>query len=226
MITRFKNLLPEGKDITTNSVTNALITDDLGSNLFLTKKANVKVAILDEGAGYLNGVGYFTFDKDELPKPCVKTEKIMFPNASTNPAVLSSGDTVDLGSFDANTAIGFTVAANGWSNGSVASNPSGGIFRSVMALNPEASPYNAHTVLLSSPEDKLLVLGLEDLNRTPGKGSDEDFNDVIMAIFVDPFDAVDTGKIADVDTGTVSAPSKPVGVSGRMNWREKVDAQQ
>jgi len=241
----------EGRNIASNPETQALLTDDLGGNLFLTKNANIKVVFLAEDAGYENSIGFFKFNKTGLPRPAITGEKIIFPNAST-PNPLGFGDTVDLGDFSAGDAIGFTVVANGWS-GTLQrvrpDRPATVIFRTIKGLNPEREPRNAHTVLLSNPENRLLVLAMEDLNRENsafndrGYRSDDDFNDIFIAILVEPFDALDVTHIVDVDTGTTSenptdpggdggtrplissdpggaADTKPIGVSGRQSWRE------
>lgn len=77
------------------------------------------------------------------------------------------------------------------------------IFRTIKRFNPEpvnASNLQAHTILFSYPEKELLVLAFEDLNRQSGTlndynyTSDNDFNDVIIAIHVSPFPAVDCAK--------------------------------
>jgi Domain of unknown function (DUF4114) len=74
------------------------------------------------------------------------------------------------------------------------------IFRTIKRFNPEpanASNLQAHTILFAYPEKELLVLAFEDLNRQSatnndyGYASDNDFNDVIIAIHVTPFSAVD-----------------------------------
>jgi Domain of unknown function (DUF4114) len=232
LLTRILKLLPEGKDITTNSVTNALIANDQAANVYVTKSTNIKIAFVTEGAGYSNALGYFKYDATNYATPCALNEKIIFPNASTPP--MSSGNTVDLGTFNAGDVIGFTIVANGWQSGVVNPNKaSTGIFRSVMAMNPETNGKNAHTVLLSSPTDSLLVLGFEDLNRQSssyndyGYGTDNDFNDVIIAIIATDFTAINTSNIPQVDNGVVTntTTSKPLGISGRMNWREKADKQ-
>jgi hypothetical protein len=75
--------------------------------------------------------------------------------------------------------------------------PTNAIFTTLKALNPEkptaSDPnLNAHTVLLSKPEAGLLVLGFEDLNRA---GGDHDFNDVLIAIQVTPFSAIDRTQV-------------------------------
>jgi len=219
IVTRVNSLLgAERSNISQNPETQALLTDDLGGNLFLTKNANIKVAFLSEGAGFTNAIGFFRFNKAGLPRPTITNETIFFPNAST--PHLGFGDTVDLGNFSAGDAIGFTVVADGWRSPGVRSRTADDIFRTVKDLNPEREPRNAHTVLLSSPENKLLVLGMEDLNRERRHAdgtfsSDDDFNDIIIAILVEPFDALDSGAIVNVDTGTTSeAPEEPGGAAG------------
>jgi len=198
LLAEIRKRLPETKDIRTNDP--KLITDDLGANLILLEDAEVTVAFIDEGAGYRNAVGYFTFDPGNKPTAFKDvTTKIMFPNFSL-PTLggMKFGDAVALGKFKAGTAIGFTIVSNGWTGTNVNPNqPASAIFTTIKALNPEkptaADPnLNAHTVLLSKPEAGILVLGFEDLNRS---GGDHDFNDVLVAIQVTPFSAIDRTKV-------------------------------
>ena len=186
--------LPEGKDIRTNDP--RLITDDLGANLNLLEDAQISVAFVYEGAGYRNSVGFFTYDPANKPTTAsALNPKIMFPNFSL--PLLEFGDAVDLGQFKAGTAVGFTIVANGWTGSQVNPNqPASMIFHTLKTLNPEpagAANLNAHTVLLSKPEDELLILGFEDLNRSGN--SDDDFNDVLIAIKVTPFSAIDRSQV-------------------------------
>jgi LruC domain-containing protein len=136
----------------------------------------------------------------------------MFPNFSLPPeGGMKLGDTVALGRFKAGSAIGFTIVSNGWNGNQV--NPyqtTNSIFYSLKDLNPETDPtLRAHTVLLSKPEDGLLILGFEDLNRA---GGDHDFNDVLVAIKVTPFSAIDRSnvqslvKVVVVDTDGDTIP--------------------
>lgn len=198
LLAEIRQRLPETKDIRTNDP--KLITDDLGANLVLLEDAEVTVAFIDEGAGYRNAVGYFTFDPGNKPKAFSElTTKIMFPNFSL-PTLggMKFGDAVALGKFKAGTGIGFTIVSNGWNGTVVNPNQSASaIFTTIKALNPEkptvADPnLNAHTVLLSKPDAGILVLGFEDLNRS---GGDHDFNDVLVAIKVTPFSAIDRTKV-------------------------------
>ena len=198
LLADIRKRLPETKDIRTNDP--KLITDDLGANLVLLEDAEITVAFIDEGAGYRNALGYFTFDPGNKPKAFGElTTKIMFPNFSL-PTLggMKYGDAVQLGKFKAGTAVGFTIVSNGWTGSVVNPNqPTNNIFTTLKALNPEkptaSDPnLNAHTVLLSKPEAGLLVLGFEDLNRA---GGDHDFNDVLIAIQVTPFSAIDRTQV-------------------------------
>lgn len=223
--------LPEGQAIGKNPAALAMLTDDLGANLPLKCDARVKVSFVAEGAGYRNAVAFFNFNTPDLLTLTLDKvqDKIMFPNFSAigSGGNLAFGDTVDLGIQKANTSVGFTVMANGWVGDKVnPSQSSATIFRTVKRFNPEsvASKLNAHTVLLSDDQAKLLVLGIEDLNRQDasangGYASDDDFNDAILAIHVDPWECGDTTKIPPLDPKT-PPPVTHEGYSGNLTWRE------
>lgn len=218
------NRLPEGQPIGNNPTALAQLTNDEGANIFLKAPANIKVSYVNEGAGYQNSVGFFKFNTADLTtlKLSNVTDTIMFPNFSD--PVLQFGNTVDLGNFNANDAIGFTIIANGWLPYTAAkpalydrrgrlktqaTQASGGIvdpnkdvskiFRTIKRFNPESTSNNlqAHTILFAYPEKELIVLAFEDLNRQSasfndyGYASDNDFNDVVIAMHVTPFSAVD-----------------------------------
>ncbi|ASF46965.1 LruC domain-containing protein [Methylovulum psychrotolerans] len=206
LLSRVLRKLPEGQNINKNS--EKLLTDDQGANIFLVRDAEVKVAFVYSGAGYHNGLGFFKFSAENMPTKTTQVQdKILFPSSTSaiyNPstAFLKYGNALDLGTFHAGDALGFTLLGNGWVPSLGADNPNqsaNAIFRTLQKLNPEVNVgtnnYKAHTVLLSNPSDGLLVLGFEDMNRTPGQGSDNDFNDVVIAIHVTPFSAVDTSQL-------------------------------
>jgi LruC domain-containing protein len=176
--------LKENRNI---SASNIVLSGDDQTNIRIAagKQLDVWVTFFSEGAGYENGVGFFTYDPNLPPSRdskfvnTLRTEQIIFPRAST-PAPLQSatgeGTTIYLGKFDGGAkglGIGFFVAANGWtwSTGRTLANGSkyagvketqdkGWIFYSLRALNPETSSgnLNQHTILL---QDKLLP-GLTD----------------------------------------------------------------
>jgi LruC domain-containing protein len=178
--------LKENRNISASTSTIVLSGDDQTNiRIAAGKKADVWVTFFSEGAGYENGVGFFTYDPNLPPSRdnkfvnTLRTEQIIFPRAST-PAPLQSatgeGTTVYLGQFDGGAkglGIGFFVAANGWiwSTGRTLENgkkyagvkenqDKGWIFYSLQALNPETpvGNLNQHTILL---QDKLLN-GLTD----------------------------------------------------------------
>ncbi|MFO1417778.1 MAG: LruC domain-containing protein [Methylotetracoccus sp.] len=189
--------LPESIDIRKNDP--SLIADDFGANLYLVEDADVRLVFVYEGAGYQNSVGIFDFDPNAQPTaPDQLVDRIVFPNTSTPP--LKAGDAIELGRFKAGSALGFTIVSDGWKPGLGKVNPNqskNSIFRSLMGLNPEKpgnDNLNAHAVLLSKPEDGLLVLGFEDLNRE--SSSDDDFNDVLLALQVTPYTAVERSSLA------------------------------
>ena len=184
MTSKINFTLKENRNISTSNI---VLSGDDQTNIRIAagKKADVWVTFFSEGAGYENGVGFFTYDPNLPPSRdskfvnTLRTEQIIFPRAST-PAPLQAatgqGTTIYLGQFDGGATglgIGFFVAANGWtwSTGRTLANGSkyagvkenqdkGWIFYSLQALNPEKSSgnLNQHTILL---QDKLLD-GLSD----------------------------------------------------------------
>ena len=222
ILTQLQKRLPEGG---MNSSALSMLTDDAGANIPLKEKAAVKIAYVTEGAGYQNSVAFFNFPTDKLAtlKASDIQDKVIFPNFSDT--VLKFGDSVNLGELQAGTSIGFTIIGNGWKSalGLVNESQSNNtIFHTIKGLNPEsaANNKNAHTVLLIDAEHEMLYLGFEDLNRNNPTyndwsiKSDDDFNDVIIAIKVIPFSAVVPDKLNPLTPVTVT------GVSGPTNWRE------
>ena len=252
LLTTVLNRLPEGQGIGKNPTALAQLTNDAGANLFLKAAANVKVSYVTEGAGYENSVGFFKFPKANLTT-MVKTDvldTILFPNFSDT--VLQFGKAVDLGQFAANDAIGFTIVANGWQTvannagthpGVVDPNKAASkIFRTIKRFNPEPADTNnlqAHTILFAYPEKELMVLAFEDLNRQSGANndfgytSDNDFNDVIIAIHVSPWSAVDctncnllvTTPVTPAPTANCKIPltTTPIPPSALTNKGKKVN---
>ncbi len=99
------------------------------------------------------------------------------------------------------------------------------IFRTIKSLNTEVATNNLdmHAVLFADPEHELIFLAFEDLNRdntnanSQGLVSDNDFNDVILAIRVTPFSAVE--NISRIQELGAYLPAG--GKSGPANWTEQ-----
>ena len=131
----------------------------------VTQDAQVFVTFVDEGAGYQNSLGYFSYADgalDGLSKADVdadldgvvslrEAEAVglnigwVFPDATRAANRLSPGDTVTLGdgvTFSAGTNIGFFLVQNGWDGGGVdgwTNDQSPQTFYTLDFLNPEAS---------------------------------------------------------------------------------------
>lgn len=209
---RIAVMLPEKVDIRSN--TQIALSSDDQTNLKLAQDADVWVTFLNEGAGFTNSVGFFTFDPANPPRTPqdVTDEQIILPNASVPPLAKAAGQgaTVSLGRVRAGRGVGFFVVANGWAaNGRTVDGlkvpgvkeaiDRNWIYYSLKGLNPEPADsrnLNQHTVLLQDvtltgtdnrPYQRL-VLAFEDYLRT--SSSDHDFNDVILAVHVSPASAI------------------------------------
>ncbi|WP_299682433.1 DUF4114 domain-containing protein [uncultured Tenacibaculum sp.] len=182
------------------------ITAGYDTNVELTQAADVFVTFVAEGAGYRNVLGFYTYDLDNPPTSAPSEEDItiIFPNASAlgSGGGLQVGDKVNIGSFPANTGIGWVLLANAWSSSqqkvgyghwTVFSNPD---------FNPEANPdLRHHNVLLSDAENERIILGFEDIRRDYGS-CDNDFNDAIFYITATPFSAMRINNVADVSSAS------------------------
>lgn len=162
------------------------------SNLELSKKADVWVTFVTEGAGWRNALGYYTYELGKKPKTTDEIEKlyIIFPNASQNGhgGGLIPGDKVYLGTFEANTGIGWFLLADGWRNGIV--RIKNGIHFSDSEFNAESTAdLRRHVVMLYDESRELFLLGFEDVPRNWDM-CDDDFNDAVFYATANPVSAV------------------------------------
>ena len=162
------------------------------TNVIINQLAEVWVTFIHEGAGYMNVLGFYTYNKNNPPTNTnqIDSIKIIFPNASLagSGGGLYSGNRIKIGTFPANTGIGWVLFSNGWS-GSVNANAQK--YYSDPEFNPETSASNRqHTVLLNDAGRGLFLCGFEDMNRNPASGSDNDFNDLIFYVKSNPVQAI------------------------------------
>lgn len=186
---RINNALPE------RELNEAFITDDAGSTIHLTEEAEVFITFIHEGAGYRNSFGYFVFDPENPPaSPSEVSEIIVFPNLSY--PHMTNGHRLSIGTFPADTHIGFFIAANGfwWDTGvKPFATP---YYYSLQALNPEADPaLRQHTVTLYDEEVSEVIIGFEDLPRTWG---DNDFNDAVFSVKSTPATAISSLNLVSI----------------------------
>ena len=167
--------------------------------------SEVYLVFATEGAGARNALGYFLYRGDISPndlsqpnplvpgKTYLESRRIIFPNASLDAPYSETGsgggklnpsDRVKLigdlpdGKFSKDIHIAFFVVSNGW-NGSRVGNGN-----SILYSNPELNPGRMRqAALLDFTETEgRTIISFEDIRRTPGSGSDHDFNDVVFYI--------------------------------------------
>ncbi len=187
------------------------ITEKAQENIKLLSDAKLWVTFVHEAAGYKNTLGYYTYPTNNPPQNASEIENltIIFPNSSykNSGGGLYSGNKVQLKYWDKvkkefseifpeGTSVGWFVNANGWNSG-----VTNGLYRhySNSEFNLEASSeLQKHTVLLHDSENKLLLLGFEDIRRDYSS-CDQDFNDVVYYVKADPFTAIDLNDVESVD---------------------------
>ncbi|MCP4176802.1 MAG: DUF4114 domain-containing protein [bacterium] len=171
------NLYPEYGGLDPSFVENA--TDP---NLHFTETGDVSVSYIDEGAGYKNKFGYFTYDDNNN----ILESHTLFENASGlgKGGILEAGHTLDLGTFEAGENVGFWLQANGYYN------PDGNIYYTIDELNPDGLRHVA-IAKIGEGEDQYLSIGIEDLYNL----GDQDYNDIIFKLNVTPTTAINTESI-------------------------------
>lgn len=202
-----KLALPEGKPVPIYNP--QYIYSGYASDILLRDSAEVWVTFVDEGAGYRNVLGFYTYNLNNplTSAPNDTSITIIFPNISKvgSGGSLEAGNKVKLGNFSKNTGIGFILLADGWRNGAVTN----GLWKlySNSAFNPEANPARKqHNALLADPENNRIILGFEDIRRD-NASCDNDFNDALFYITASPYVAIVTDNVAPIDTSFTSVTS-------------------
>ena len=202
--------LPEYRSL---PATHPAYIDTVGhSNLSLTADAEVTTTFINEGAGYMNSLGYFVYrTADGLPAtpPPLSSIVVAFPNTSLvgSGGGLHPGDRVKLVNpndgttlFMAGTTIVWVLMAYAW-NGSqvVGGNPH---YFSIPELNPEPGLVQdkAHVTFLlydkpANHNGPVFLLAFEDMNRTV---ADNDFNDVVFSVSTNPVTSVSSVGVPQV----------------------------
>lgn len=213
------NMLPE-----TQPVNPSFISQDILTNIHIDGEVGftttASITFFNEGAGYRNSLGYFIYQTNNPPASIddIPTHTIIFPNASksdtgdTTGPDLKQGDTVELGiELLAGQSIGFFLIPNGWAfygeqvtgqNMIPWNGPWDQPFYSLEQLNPETDTTKRHNVVFIDPQNELLVIGFDDQLISYG---DRDYNDVLFAVNVTPFENID-GVNADGSIGSGYVP--------------------
>ena len=199
--------LPESKPVPIYNP--QYIYSGYSSDILLKDSAEVWITFVDEGAGYKNVLGFYTYNlNNPLTKaPSDENITIIFPNVSKVGfgGSLVAGNKVKLGNFSPNTGIGFILIADGWKSG-VVTNGNWKLY-SNSNFNPGANPARKqHNALLADPENDRVILGFEDIRRD-NVGCDNDFNDALFYITASPYKAIISENIAPIDTSFTAVSS-------------------
>jgi len=197
-------ILPESKPVPVYNP--HYISSGYDTDIILDDSADVWVTFVDEGAGYQNVLGFYTYDirKPLTTAPAFNQITIIFPNVSKagSGGSLQPGNKVKIGTFPANTGIGFILIADGWRNGAVG-NGNWKLF-SNPDYNPEANPsLRYHNVLISDSTNNRVILGFEDIRRD-NSSCDNDFNDALFYITANPYTAIRTENFATVESSNTT----------------------
>lgn len=179
------------------------LSTSVPTNLNIVKPSDVWITFVSEGADYRNTLGYYTYPTNTPPQKAsdIKNVHIILPNASLKGARgegnMMMGDKVYIGTFDANTSVGFVLISNAYnSDGSISYNNLK--YYSNEELNPEPITNDVtirrHNVLLHNLTDKTFLIGFEDIKRDLSS-CDNDFNDLVFYAQANPRDGISGEKV-------------------------------
>lgn len=224
-VTRINASLPERYPVP--SYNPQYITNGTQTNIELTQDADVWVTFVAEGAGYMNVLGYYTYDTANplTTAPNNRDIKIIFPNVSAlgSGGGLVAGDRVKLGTFPAGTGIGWVLLANAWKGGTTGVGTPLWTLFSNRIFNPESvDALKFHNVLLFDKETNRIVLGFEDIRRD-NTSCDNDFNDAIFYITANPITSISKANINETaEVGTGLSSGNDGGLESNGSLAEKI----
>jgi hypothetical protein len=179
LMANISEMFPESVDV--REIHDDLFNDTAVLNIRVIEETPVYVSFIDEGAGWRNTFGYYTYPEDNPPTSIDDLEKqIVFPNVSGigEGGGLDYGDRVQLGdgSFPAGTVIGFYIVAQGWKNGLTVD----GVYTHYTDKQFNIDQAQQSTLFVSSDCDDI-VLTFEDI-KVNSSSCDQDFNDIILTV--------------------------------------------
>lgn len=221
-MTLVHNALPEGYPVPTYNP--QYISSGYDTDIILEDSADVWVTFVDEGAGYKNVLGFYTYNINNplTTTPPASAITIIFPNVSKagSGGSLVAGNKVKIGTFPANTGIGFILIADGWRNGAV-SNGNWKVY-SNPNFNPETNPsLRYHNVLISDSSNQRVILGFEDIRRD-NSSCDNDFNDALFYISANPYTAIRSSNFASIESSYNVSSGNNGGLESNGRLAEKI----
>jgi hypothetical protein len=179
LMANISELFPERMDV--RGVHEDLFSDTAHLSIRVTEETEVFVSFIDEGAGWRNTFGYYTYPADNPPQSVEDLElHVVFPNVSKvgEGGGLDFGDRLQLGegTFPAGTVVGFYLVAQGWKNGLTVD----GVYTHYTDRIFNIDQAQQSTLFVSSDCDDI-VLTFEDI-KVNSTTCDHDFNDIILTI--------------------------------------------
>ena len=158
------------------------------NNIDILTQSEVYITYITEGAGWMDALGYFTFNTNQPPSSssAIDTIHVIFPNVSNTGSGggLNPGNKIYLGKFPAGKSIGFAHVPHGWNGLSVYVGPASDVWYSIPAFNTTDPLMLKHLLLFKDPSRQQILFTLEDQGKY--QGSDQDCNDNVFYITINP----------------------------------------
>jgi hypothetical protein len=195
LIDAVEGRLDDRKDFRSQNVD--VFAESALQSLQLSAEATVSVCFLDDRTGWTNTLGFYSYSSDTPPSTPSELANmtVVYPNASSTNGggKLAVGDRVELGTFDANSTVGFYLVAQGWHAQQVTSGRYSHYTDEAFNGEGESAGQQQHALLYDETSG-IVLLTWEDAALGKGQGK-HDFNDVQVLISVDPPSALLTEGI-------------------------------
>ncbi|MEI6173474.1 MAG: LruC domain-containing protein [Bacteroidota bacterium] len=158
------------------------------NNIEILSLSDVYITYITEGAGWMNTLGFFTFNTSSPPATAsaIDTIHIIFPNVSNagSGGGLNPGNKIYLGKFPAGKSIGFALVPHGWNGSQTYVGPSNDVWYSIPAFNTTDPLMLKHLFFFKDPSRQQVMFTLEDQGKY--QGADLDCNDNVFYLTISP----------------------------------------
>jgi hypothetical protein len=172
--------IPEGSDLRKQNPD--LLNSKAIADLNVTQSSDIYITFVAQNTGSGNAIAYYTYPTNTPPATAADIKKIfyIFPNAGSG-TPLKAGNKVNIGRFEPGTSIGFVLLKGAWNTITNKLNSNNLVhFCSNDVLNPEVNAdLKKHSVLVNYINEKKMLIGFEDTDRTLPI-CDHDFQDVVI----------------------------------------------
>ena len=176
------------------------------NNIEILSLSDVYITYITEGAGWMNSLGYFTFNTGSPPASAaaIDTVHVIFPNVSNagSGGGLNPGNKIYLGKFPAGKSIGFVVAAHAWTGSQTSVNSD--VYYSIPSFNTIDPLMLKHLLFFKDPSRQQVLFTLEDQGLF--QGADRDCNDNVFYLTISPsINSINTVNMPLLATSVVDA---------------------